>query len=86
MSMRRRPMRSASSPVLMTDAAIARVCIEAARAWSPPTMSRPRLAPTSAVAAMLGAEPCTAARMPRRGMASAEVVRTAGVAMVPVMN
>jgi hypothetical protein len=32
MSMRRRPIRSASNPVVMTEAAIARVCMDAASA------------------------------------------------------
>ena len=49
----------------------------AASAWVLPAMWSDRLAPTSAVEAMFGHEPCTAPRSPRNGTTSLEIVRAA---------
>ena len=62
-------------PVVITVAAIARVCMLAAKACTLPVMSRERLAPTSAVLAMLGAAPCTAPKNPSSTMANGETFR-----------
>ena len=56
----------------MTVAAMAMVWALAANAWVLPVMWSDRLAPTRAVEAMFGQEPCTAPRNPRKGTTSLE--------------